>query len=147
MSETILYRLVPHEEGTVLPPEHIAIGDWIDLRCAKSIVLAKGQFMIIPLGIAMKVPDGYESILAPRSSTCKKFGIVQANSIGVLDNSFAGDNDEWGMPVIAVRDTEIQFNDRICQFRIQKNQPEIVFKQVQHLPDKDRGGWGSTGVQ
>ena len=86
MSETILYRLVPHEEGTVLPPEHIAIGDWIDLRCAKSIVLAKGQFMIIPLGIAMKVPDGYESILAPRSSTCKKFGIIQANSIGVLDN-------------------------------------------------------------
>ena len=147
MSETILYRLVPHEEGTVLPPEHIDIGDWIDLRCAKSIVLAKGQFMIIPLGIAMKIPDGYESILAPRSSTCKKFGIIQANSIGVLDNSFAGDNDEWGMPVIAVRDTEIQFNDRICQFRIQKKQPTIKFVVVDKLGGEDRGGFGSTGTK
>ena len=124
----------------------ITKGDWIDLRAAEDISLEKGDFALIPLGIAMQLPEGYEAILAPRSSTCKKFGIIQTNSIGIIDESYCGDNDQWMMSVMAVRDTTIKKNDRICQFRILKHQPEITFEEVRTLENKNRGGFGSTGT-
>ena len=125
--------------------EKISKGDWIDLRAAEDVELKNGEFKIIPLGIAMEIPRGYEAHLAPRSSAFKKWGIIQTNSIGVIDNSYSGDNDEWGMPVIAMRDTKINKNDRICQFRIVESQPEIEFVEVDTLGNADRGGFGSTG--
>lgn len=124
----------------------ITKGDWIDLRAAEDITLRKGDFALIPLGIAMQLPAGYEAIVAPRSSTCKKFGVIQTNSIGVIDETYCGDNDQWMMPVMAVRDTEIKKNDRICQFRIFKHQPSIQFKCVDVLGNRDRNGFGSTGT-
>ncbi len=124
----------------------ITVGDWTDLRAAEDISLKKGDFALIPLGVAMELPAGYEAIVAPRSSTFKKFGILQANSIGVIDESYCGENDQWMMPVIAIRDTEIHKNDRICQFRIFEHQPETVFIRTETLGNKNRGGFGSTGT-
>jgi len=121
-------------------------GDWIDLRAAEDTILRKGDFALIPLGVAIELPAGYEAIVAPRSSTLKKFGVIQANSIGIIDESYCGDNDQWMMPVIAVRDTEIKKNDRVCQFRIIKHQPSISFETVSTLDNEDRGGFGSTGT-
>lgn len=129
----------------VEPPQAIEVGDWIDLRAGTDVELRAGELSIIPLGIAMEIPDGYEAIVAPRSSTPKKFGIVMANSIGVIDNSYNGDNDEWGFVAYAIKDTTIHKNERICQFRIQKNQPSIEFEVVEHLGNDNRGGFGSTG--
>ena len=103
--------------------------------------------LIMPLGVAMELPKGYEAHIVPRSSTYKNFGVIQANHCGVVDGSYCGDNDMWRMPVIAMRDTQIHVNDRICQFRIMKNQPEILFEEVEHLEGKDRGGFGTTGKQ
>lgn len=120
--------------------------DWIDLRCAEEIKLSKGEFKLIPLGVAMKLPRGYEAHVVPRSSTFKNFGIIQTNHCGIIDCSYCGDNDQWFMPVLAMRDTEIHINDRICQFRIMENQPKINFDEVSHLGDTDRGGFGSTGI-
>ncbi|MCR5517931.1 MAG: dUTP diphosphatase [Lachnospiraceae bacterium] len=119
--------------------------DWIDLRSAERIELKAGEFKLIPLGIAMELPEGYEAHVAPRSSTFKNFGILQANSIGIIDSSYCGDNDWWYFPALAMRDTVIEVNDRICQFRIMENQPHIDFEPVEHLTGKDRGGFGSTG--
>jgi len=119
--------------------------DWIDLRAADDIILKKGEFKLIPLGVGMKLPAGYEAHVVPRSSTFKNFGIIQTNHQGVIDCSYCGDNDQWFMPVLAVRDTEIHVNDRICQFRIMENQPKIVFEEVESLGEADRGGFGSTG--
>ncbi len=121
--------------------------DWIDLRAAADFVLKKGEFQLIPLGVAMELPEGYEAHVVPRSSTFKNFGIIQTNYQGVIDASYCGDNDQWFMPVYAVRDTEIHVNDRICQFRIMENQPRIIFDEVAHLDGEDRGGHGSTGKQ
>lgn len=119
--------------------------DWIDLRAAEDVVLKKGEFKLIPLGVAMELPKGYEAHVVPRSSTFKNFGIIQTNHQGVIDCSYCGDNDQWFMPAYAVRDTEIHVNDRICQFRIMENQPRIQFDEVAHLENADRGGHGSTG--
>lgn len=121
--------------------------DWIDLRAAEDVDLKKGEFRLIPLGVAMELPAGYEAHVVPRSSTFKNFGIIQTNHQGVIDCSYCGDNDQWFMPVYAVRDTQIRVNDRICQFRIMENQPKIVFDEVEHLDHDDRGGHGSTGKQ
>lgn len=129
----------------VLLPEKIHNGDWIDLRAAKSVLLKAGEYQLIPLGIAMELPKGYEAILAPRSSTFKRGGILLANSIGIIDESYKGDNDEWHFPALAIRDTTILVNERICQFRIIKHQPEIEFEVVDSLGNDDRGGLGSTG--
>ncbi len=120
--------------------------DWIDLRAAEDVVLKKGDFKLIPLGVAIELPAGYEAHVAPRSSTYKNFGVIQANSVGIVDESYCGDNDQWFVPVIAMRDTEIHVNDRICQFRIFEHQPKLEFVEVEHLTGKDRGGFGSTGV-
>lgn len=119
--------------------------DWIDLRAAKEVDLKKGEFQLIPLGVAMQLPEGYEAHIVPRSSTFKNFGIIQTNHQGVIDGSYCGDHDQWMMPVLAVRDTHISVNDRICQFRIMKNQPAICFDEVSSLSGEDRGGFGSTG--
>lgn len=121
-------------------------GEWYDLRCAKDLYLIAGDLAYIPLGVAIELPDGYEAIVAPRSSTAKKFGIIQANSLGVIDHAYCGDNDEWMMPVYAIRNTTIHKNDRICQFRIQKIQPEADIVYVSELGNKDRNGIGSTGT-
>ena len=120
--------------------------DWIDLRAAENVTLKKGDFKLISLGVAMALPEGYEAHLVPRSSTFKNFGVIQANSVGIIDNSYCGDNDVWCFPVFAVRDTEIHVNDRICQFRIVKNQPAVRFDEVTFLEGNDRGGFGSTGM-
>lgn len=125
--------------------EKITVGDWIDLRCAKETVLKGGEFALIPLGVAMQLPEGYEALIVPRSSTFKHFGIIQTNSVGVIDESYRGDNDQWHFPAYAMRDTVIHVNDRICQFRIIKHQPEIEFQEVDILGNLDRGGIGSTG--
>ena len=119
--------------------------DWIDLRAADNITLEAEKFRLIPLGIAVELPQGYEAHVVPRSSTYKNFGIIQTNSCGVVDCSYCGDNDEWFMPVLAMRNTQIHINDRICQFRIEKNQPVIDFEETDHLGNEDRGGCGSTG--
>ena len=107
--------------------------DWIDLRASEEVTLKQGEFALVPLGVAMELPKGYEAHIVPRSSTYKNFGVIQANHCGVVDGSYCGDNDMWRMPVIAMRDTQIHVNDRICQFRIMKNQPEILFEEVEHL--------------
>lgn len=119
--------------------------DWIDLRAAEDVTLKQGEFKLIPLGVAMKLPRGYEAHIVPRSSTFKNFGIIQTNHQGVVDESYCGDNDQWYMPAYAVRDTQIHINDRICQFRIMEHQPAVEFEQVDHLQGEDRGGFGSTG--
>lgn len=119
--------------------------DWVDLRSAEDVTLKKGEFKLIPLGIAMELPKGYEAHVVPRSSTYKNFGVIQTNHMGVIDETYCGDNDQWFMPVIAMRDTEIHVNDRICQFRIMEHQPELVFEETEILGHADRGGHGSTG--
>lgn len=120
--------------------------DWYDLRAAETVSLKAGEFKLIPLGIGMILPEGYEANIVPRSSTFKNYGIIQTNSFAVIDNSYSGDNDEWKYPVYATRNITINKNDRICQFRINKKQPVIEFDEVEHLNDKDRGGFGSTGI-
>lgn len=129
----------------VIPVEKISTGDWIDLRAAADVEFRAGELKLIPLGVGMILPEGYEAHIAPRSSTYKNFGIIQTNSIGVVDNSYCGDEDEWKMAAYALRDTLIRKNDRICQFRIMEKQPEIEFETVEHLRETSRGGFGSTG--
>ena len=123
--------------------------DWIDLRCAskENIVMKAGEFKLIPLGVAMELPKGFEAHVLPRSSTFKNFGLIQTNSQGIIDNSFCGNTDQWHFPAYALRDTVIHFNDRICQFRIIENQPEIKFDEVDVLENEDRNGFGSSGIK
>ena len=128
--------------NTVSPQRH---SDWIDLRAACEIKLNAGEYVAIPLGAAIELPRGYEAIVAPRSSTFKHHGILLANSIGVIDESYKGDGDEWHFPALAVRNTVIHEGERICQFRIIKHQPRYCLKWVQRLGNKNRGGIGSTG--
>ena len=121
--------------------------DWIDLRAAHDVYLKRGQTTLIPLGVAIKLPEGYEAHIAPRSSTFKKWGILQTNSVGVIDESYCGEDDEWFMPVICmVKDCYIQKGDRVCQFRIMPKMKDITFEKVEHLLDASRGGFGSTGT-
>lgn len=120
--------------------------DWIDLRASETIELKAGEFKLIPLGVAMQLPAGYEAHVVPRSSTFKNYGVLQVNSCGVIDGSYCGDGDMWKMPVYATRDTVIHKNDRVCQFRIMENQPHIIFEEAASLEGKDRGGFGTTGV-
>lgn len=119
--------------------------DWIDLRAAETVTMKAGEFKLIPLGIAMQLPDGYEAHIVPRSSTFKNYGIIQTNSMGVIDETYCGPNDQWFMPAFAMRDTTIRVNDRICQFRIMTHQPKINFVSSTLENNDDRGGHGSTG--
>ncbi len=123
------------------------IGDWIDLRAAERIELKAGQFCLISLGVSMKLPEGYEAHIAPRSSSFAKWGFLQTNSVGVVDNSYSGTNDIWKLPVYATRDAVIEVNDRICQFRIMERMPKVTFQEVDSLDPTDRGGFGSTGTR
>ena len=124
----------------------IAVGDWIDLRAAEDVVLKAGEFKLIPLGVAMQLPKGYEAHIVPRSSTYKNFGIIQTNHQAVIDESYCGDEDVWRYPAYPLRDTVIHVNDRICQFRIMKKQPVFEFEEVEELGNENRGGIGSTGT-
>ncbi|MBQ8915001.1 MAG: dUTP diphosphatase [Clostridia bacterium] len=121
--------------------------DWIDLRCAEDVELSAGEFRLLPLGVAIKLPEGYEAHIVPRSSTFKNFGIIQTNHMGVVDESYCGDGDQWYMPAYALRDTKICKGDRICQFRIMRHQPPIAFEECETLGSPDRGGIGSTGTK
>lgn len=120
-------------------------GDWIDLRIAEDVALEAGEFKLIPLGVSIALPKGYEALMIPRSSTFKKYGLIQANSLGLIDETYCGDNDEWYFPAYATRDTLLVKNTRICQFRILKHQPTLALVEVDHLSETDRGGFGSTG--
>lgn len=125
--------------------KELSVGDWVDLRAAEDTVLRAGEYRLIPLGVAMELPSGYEAIVAPRSSTFKRWGILQANGIGIIDESYCGDGDQWHFPALAMRDTAIKKNERICQFRILAHQPKVELVEVESLGNDDRGGIGSTG--
>lgn len=132
--------------GDVPMPERIAVGDWIDLCNSEDVSINTFECKPIPLGVCMKLPEGYEAHLLPRGSTYKNFGIIQSNSMGIIDESYCGDNDQWFMPAIALRGTFIPKGSRICQFRIMPKMEKVKFVETFHMVDKDRGGYGSTGV-
>lgn len=119
--------------------------NWIDLYCAQDVRLMRGELRAIPLGVAMQLPEGYEATMAPRSSTFKNYKILMVNSIGIIDESYCGDADEWLFPAYATEDTFIPARTRIAQFRIIKHQPTIRFTATDALGNTGRGGYGSTG--
>ena len=127
-------------------PKFIKQGDWIDLKASETVYMKQGEFRIISLGVSMKLPKGYEAHVCPRSSTFARWRILMVNSMGIIDNSYCGDNDIWGFPALAMQDTMIKSGDRICQFRIMKKQPKFKFNILERLGGKDRGGFGSTGA-
>ena len=131
--------------GDIEPLEKLPQGDWIDLRAAETVEMKAGEYRLISLGISMKLPKGYEAHLATRSSTFKKWGVILTNGVGIIDESYCGDNDIWHFSALAMRDTVIEKGDRICQFRIMKKMPAVTFETVEFLSDPDRGGIGSTG--
>ena len=163
-------------EPFVSLPKIIKKGDWIDLMAAKEVILQAPQagtlkghdvkhrdvvseVTYIPLGVAMKLPDGFEAIVASRPSAAKKMGVMLANGIGIIDNSFCGDGDQWVYPAVSLRKTSIAQNTRLCQFRIQPSQKATIWQkimwlftsgielmEVESLGSEDRGGIGSTGM-
>lgn len=138
---------VLYHNSDLIPINFLENGDWIDLRAAKEYKLFSGDFVLIDLGISVKLPEGYEAHIVPRSSTFKNWGIIQTNSIGIIDNSYCGENDIWMMPALVTKGTDIHVNDRVCQFRIVKKMPNnIKINKVEHLNTKNRGGFGSTGI-
>lgn len=139
--------LVKYHSEKAKPIKQAHLGEWFDLRAAESYDFKAGNKYMINLGVSIAVPPGYEAILAPRSSTFKNYGIFQTNSIGVIDNSYSGDDDIWMMPVFATRDAHIEAGDRVAQFRIQRNQGSPRVKEVRYLGKTNRGGFGSTGKQ
>ena len=141
--ETIKIKYFDNEIDKV---EKFVQGDLIDLRAAETVAMNKGDYKLIPLGVGMILPDGYKANVYPRSSTYKNFGVIMANSVGQVDNSYSGNEDQWMFPAVALRNTIINKNDRICQFEIQKIQPDIEFEEVDSLNEISRGGIGSTGV-
>lgn len=141
MNITIKYH------ADITPLEQKQGSDWIDLRAAEDVELFEGDFKLISLGVSMQLPEGYEAHIVPRSSTFKNFGILQTNHMGVIDESYCGDEDVWKFPAYAVRHTVIHKDDRICQFRIVEKQPKIEFNVVDKLDNISRGGFGSTGIK
>lgn len=121
-------------------------GDWIDLRSSETISIKKGEFKLIPLGVAMELPANYEAHIVPRSSTFKNFKIIQTNHCGVVDESYCGNNDQWFFPAYALEDTIILENERICQFRIFEKMPNLNIEEVEELDNINRGGHGSSGI-
>ena len=126
-------------------PEAIETGDWVDIRSAETVVMEAGEYRVISLGISMKLPDDYEAHVLPRSSTYRRWGILMVNGMGIIDNSFCGQDDIWSFPALAMRKTTIHKGDRICQFRIVKRQPKLTFVEDSLADNKNRGGLGSTG--
>lgn len=141
-------KILYHDNSNGEPLEKIEMlkqGDWIDLRTAEDVSIRAGDFKLISLGVSMKLPDGYEAHIVPRSSTFMKYDVIQTNHMGVIDNSYSGENDIWRFPALAIRDTFIPKNTRICQFRIVRKMEPVSFVEVEHLDGPDRGGFGSTG--
>lgn len=139
---------VKYKEG-VKPIVRAYDGEWFDLRAAKDYSLVKGDLLKIDLGVAIELPEGYEAIIRPRSSTAFEYGMLMACS-GVIDHMYCGDEDWWNFGAYVIRSGQIKKNDRICQFRIQKQQPsvaELNIETVEHLGNRNRGGFGSTGRQ
>ena len=143
MNNDLVVKIKYHTD--ILPIEEIENGDWIDLRAAEDVEMKAGESKLISLGVSMKLPDGYEAHIVPRSSTYKKWGLIQTNHMGIIDNSYSGNNDIWKFAALATRDTKVCKNDRICQFRIEKKQPKFSWLRTEQLDDQDRGGFGSTG--
>lgn len=163
--ENLKIKMIDEE---LQPPAYIKGGDWIDLRASKIVVLGsvqglfdnpitynlrnsdswirEGYFLLIKLGVAMQIPKGFEAHVVPRSSTFKNFGLIQTNSVGIIDNSYCGDGDEWMFPCVSTKSAKISHGDRICQFRIERRMPVINIEIVDSLGNPDRGGHGSTGV-
>ena len=137
--------LVKYHVPELIKLDKLSIGDWIDLRAAEDVKLRRGDYRLISLGISVKLPEGYEAHIAPRSSSFQRWGFLQTNGVGVVDNSYSGTNDLWKLPGYATRDTEIHLNDRICQFRIMQQMPPVTFREVMTLDEEDRGGFGVTG--
>ncbi|MEO2508051.1 deoxyuridine 5'-triphosphate nucleotidohydrolase [Clostridium paraputrificum] len=149
-------RIKYFEESTKL--KKIAKGNWIDVYANKDVFVKVNERAMIPLGFALELPRGWEAHLAPRSSTFKTWGIIQTNSVGVVDDTYIGDNDQWHMPVYClegkgtelidgeeIKGTWIRKGDKIAQFRIMEVMPEIEFYEVESFGNSDRGGFGSTG--
>ena len=129
----------------IQPLEKTETGDWIDLRVAEDVDLKAGEYKLLSLGVSMQLPEGYEALVIPRSSTFKHWGVLQTNHCGLIDNSYCGDNDIWYFPALATRDVHIEKNSRICQFRIQKKMAELTFETVETLNNQNRGGLGHSG--
>lgn len=136
--------------------QKIAKGNWIDVYANKDVFIKVGDRAMVPLGFALELPQGWEGHLAPRSSTFKTWGIIQTNSIGVVDDTYIGDNDQWHMPVFCLQGKHIEVEeqgtwirkgDKIGQFRIMEVMPEIEFEEVDTFGNSDRGGFGTTGVK
>lgn len=129
--------------------QDIEQGDWIDIPLQQNLNLLGNPYKLVPLGIAIQLPKGYEAHVIPRSSTFKNYGMIQTNGMGLIDESYCGDNDQWHWPAyILVNKPQLRFvpkGTRLCQFRIIKKQPKINLETVEHLSNKDRGGLGSTG--
>ena len=140
--ERNVIKIKYHTDGIEI--SKIAIGDWIDLRASEDVIINRGDFKLISLGVSMKLPNGFEAHIVPRSSTFKTWGILQANGMGVVDNSYSGNGDIWRFPAYATRDTEIKKGDRICQFRIIKK-AKMTIEKTDDLGDNNRDGFGSTG--
>lgn len=138
---------IKYFDDDIIKIKKIKQGDWIDLRASNNISLEKGEFSLVSLGVAMELPKGYEAHVVPRSSTFKNFGIIETNSMGIIDESYKGEDDQWFFPAYALRSTKIKKNDRICQFRIMKKMPPVSFIEVVNLNNESRGGHGSTGVK
>ena len=144
--KTRMEILIKYHNPELIRLQSMTVGDWIDLRAAERVELKAGEYRLISLGVSMKLPAGFEAHIAPRSSSFSKWGFLQVNSVGVVDNSYSGTNDIWKLPVYATREAVIEVNDRICQFRIVKKMPQVSFTQVEELDGKNRGGFGSTGT-
>lgn len=136
---------IKYRDAEVSPIKNISVGDWIDLASNTEVKYKKGDTVVIDLGVAMELPHGFEAHILPRSSTFQNTGLILTNSMGIIDNSYCGDNDYWGAKFYATKDGEIEKGQRLLQFRIEENQPTVLFSKVMHLGNKDRGGYGSTG--
>ena len=157
MKEKLTIRIKYHDPDMErIKAAHVS--EWYDLRAAEDAFIPQGVQKTVSLGVSMELPEGYEAIIAPRSSTPKNFGVIMPNSLGIIDHAYKGDNDIWRcicygisekdtavIDGIGVRGSWIHKGDRICQFRIQKVQPEIEFEEVEELGNADRKGLGSTG--
>lgn len=139
-----------HRRSTaqITPLEQTNWGDWIDLRCAKQVIIPAGTSRVVPFGVSMKLPRGYEANVLARSSLCKNFSVIQTNAMGVIDSTYCGDDDEWFAELHNISDSSISipFDARICQFRIVKKMPKVKFKRVKSLGCPNRGGHGSSGI-
>jgi dUTP pyrophosphatase len=120
-------------------------GGCIDLYNYNDLTLKRGEFGFIDFGIAIELPQGYDAIILPRSSTFKKYGLLLTNSAGYIDNSYNGDNDYWLGCVYATRDIQIPAGTRCFQFRLVKTQPSLQIVSVDSLGNEDRSGFGSSG--